>query len=288
MGGRGSSNSAGGGAAASVAGPAPPALSAIPDWGEAFAAGVDFENTGDVNHNSRTVSRQLQQQWDDYVKDQNGGPVSNADYSAMMKEYNPRNGELYGYVRTTNSFAINQQLYDPNNADRTVDEIFGGRRSQQRHDLATVQALDRNIASHSTSSDATFTRYCSENAIQSTYGFSDAQMRQIVSTSYRGSATDIDNLSSALRGSTTHSAAYTSVSANRSMNAFSNPRASQSRGYFYERRIYTPSGTNAFAVSRNAQESEVIFGRGMNTTLLGVTREGSHLVFHEMHDGYGQ
>ena len=71
------------------------------------------------------------------------------------------------------------------------------------------------------------------------------------------------------------------------MNAFSNPNAKQSKGFILERKINVPKGTNAYAVKKNAQESEVIFGRNMKAKLshISVSNDG-HIVFHEVYDGY--
>lgn len=73
-------------------------------------------------------------------------------------------------------------------------------------------------------------------------------------------------LNKALQGSKSVNPGYTSVSANRSLNAFSNPSASQSKGYVIERRMGVKAGTPAYAAKRNAQESEVIFGRGFGSS----------------------
>lgn len=300
FGGRGGSSGGGGGsgtagasaqATAAAAAPAPAPAPAPPqDFDEAFAAGVDFAANGWVNHQSRTVSATTQQQWDAFTAAYQSGMTA-ADDRALMKDYQgvDRQGNdiLYGYVRTSNSFAINAALYDPNNAGKTDAQIFTRKdRRGVLRDLQTVQTLDRAIGTHTTQTDASYTRFCSPNAIQATFGLSDADMSMLQSARSMN-ASQLAQLNSAFAGKSSFSNAYTSTSANRSMNAFSNPNARQSQGFIFERKLNVPKGTNAFAVRRNAQESEVIFGRKLQTRMTGITiSNDGHIVIHETFDGY--
>ena len=257
-----------------------------PDFPEAFASGVDFKASGDVDHSARTVSWQLQRQWDNFTAPYDVG-VTNTDWDNMMKDYDWQTDSLYGYVRTSNSFAINQALYDPANAGKTDAQIFTrtDRRGVKR-DLKTVQTMDNAIAAHQTQADASYTRFSSPAAIQSTFGLSDSQMA-ILSSARSMNAGELATLNSVMSGKSSYSKAYTSTSANRSMNAFGNPNARQSRGFIFERRLNVPKGTNAFAVSRNAQESEVIFGRNMKTQLTHISiGSDGHIILHEQFAGY--
>lgn len=282
FGGRGGSSGGGGGSAgggASTSAATTMAAAAPPDdFPEAFQDGVDLAAAGWVNHTSRTVSNMTQQQWDAFTAGYEAG-VTNADYKALMKEWDSRTGELYGYVRTSNSFAINRALYDPNNAGKTDAQIFTRRdRSRRLRDLETVQTLDRLIGSHTTQKNASYTRFTKSGELQSAFGLSDSQTASIMNAGSL-SASELATLNASLSGHTSFNNAYTSTSANRSMNAFSrNP---------IERKINVPSGVQSFGVRRNAQESEVIFGRRMETRLthISIASDG-HVVLHEQFVGY--
>lgn len=251
------------------------------DFPEAFEDGKNFQATGDVDHYSRTVSRSLQQKWDQFAANYNTG-VTASEQQSLMKDWDSYTNSLYGYFRTTNSFAINQALYDPKNAGKTDAQIFTRRdRHGAYRDLQTVQTLDKVINSHTTAADASYTRFCSPNALQSTFGLSSAQI-SMLSGAASMNAQQLATLNKAIAGSTSFSKAYTSTSANRSMNAFGNPRASQSRNFIFERKINVPKGTNAYAPRQNAQESEVLFGRGMQTKITGISvSNDGHIVIHE-------
>lgn len=256
-----------------------------PDWKEAFSDGWDYQRSRDVDHVARTVSRKLQQRWDAFSQPYQTG-VTQQDLNNIMGVRDWSTGETWGYVRTRNSFAINEKLYDPANANKTDDQIFTRTRRDGRSDLATVRTMDKLINNHKTQSNATYTRFSTANAVKSLYGLNDAQMKQL---SGAGSMNQqqLNALNRAMTGKTGYSASYTSTSANRSMNAFGNPYASQSRNMWYERKLYMPQGTNAYAVQRNAQESEVIFGRHVNTSLMKITvASDGHIVLHEMFTGY--
>lgn len=258
----------------------------VSNWQEAFQPGVDFQKSGDVDHRTRSVTYNLQRQWDQFAQSYQSG-LNNADQDALMKDFDPRTGDVYGYVRTTNSFAINKLLYDPNNDGKTDRQIFTRKDRRGRlRDLKTVQTLDRAIDSHSTAANGIYTRFCSPAAMQATFGLSDAQMAKLQSAGTMSLA-QLRALNRAFNGKTSFSKAYTSTSANRSMNAFSNPNAKQSEGFVFERKLYMPQGTKAYASQRNAQESEVIFGRRLQTRVMSITvSSDGHIVFHEMFDGY--
>ena len=279
FGGRGGASSGGGGLGGSTASTA--ATVSTRDFPEAFQDGVDLAAAGWVNHVSRTVTNTTQQQWDAFTAAYQSGMTARDDDN-LMKDWDPRNDQLYGYVRTSNSFAINAALYDPANAGKSDAEIFTRKDRQGRlRDLQTVQTLDKAINNHSTQTDASYTRFCSPNAIQSTFGLSDADMAML-SNARSLNPQQLQSLNRAFAGKSSFSNAYTSTSANRSMNAFSNPNARQSRGFIFERKVNVPKGTRAFAVRKNAQESEVIFGRKMETRLTGVSiSSDGHIVLHE-------
>lgn len=264
-----------------VAKAAAPKLQPIKDYNEAFGAGQDFESTNDVNHYSRTVSPQLQKQWNSYT-DQYGKPLTAKQEKDLMKEWDPYTDELYGYVRTTNSFKINQALYDPKNAGKSDAQIFTRKdRNGRLRDLETVKTLDKAISTHKTPADAAYERFGSANSVKATFDFSDSEMKMIESA-HKMSPSQLAQLNANIQGRSSYSKAYTSTSANRSMNAFKNPKTKQAKGFYYERRISVPKGTNALAMKKNAQESEVIFGRGMETRITGISiGKDGHTIIHE-------
>ena len=253
----------------------------IPDWKEAFNDGTDYQRSGDVNHESRTVSSRLQREWDEFARDYQTG-VTDRDIFNLRKQWDYRLGEGYGYVRSGNSFNINQLLYDPANANKTDEEIFTRRdRNGVLRDLNTVRTMDRLIDSHTTKNNAVYTRFADAGAVQSLYGLNDKQLSTLLDAR-KMNATQMARLNRALADRTGYSRSYTSTSANRSMNAFSNREK-----LVFERKLYVPSGTKAYAPQMNAQESEVIFGRHVNTRLMKVTvASDGHIVLHEMFTGY--
>lgn len=259
---------------------------AIKDFPEAFAPGKDFLAVGGVDHVARTVSRTTQGEWDKYANAMNNG-VTATDENSIMGTRNFRltpnaNGDyVTGYVRTCNSFAINAALYDPNNAGKPISKIF-----KRKADRDTIKALDKSIQNNATQADGSYTRFSSPGGIQGAFGFTNAQM-QLIQQAKSMTPAQLRQLNKALNGHPTYSKAYTSVSANRSLNAFSNPNAKQSKGFIFERKISVPKGTKAYAPRRNAQESETIFGRGFSTKLTGISiSSDGHIVLHEMFDGY--
>ena len=248
-------------------------------WHEAFDPGQNYEASGDVNHHTRKVSGFLQNRWNDFAH----GDVSSMDKYLMTKdwEYSPKAGKdvVYGYIRTSNAMAINKLLYDPANAGKTDEEIFTRKdNAGQLRDLQTVKALDKAISNHQTSVDGTYSRYTDSESIAKTFGFTPEQMGVIAKAGYM-TGSQLKQLNLVLNGKVGSSRAYTSASANRSMNAFKEK-------YTFERRLYVPKGTNAYIPAHNAQESETIFGRGMRTRIDHVSVEGGHIVIHEMFDGY--
>ena len=263
----------------------PSNLSNVSDWQEAFDPGVDYEASGDVDHVSRTVTRSLQHRWDAFT--QRYSDLTQQEENDIMKDWDWNTGELYGYVRTTNSFKINEKLYDPKNAGKTDSQIFTRRdRKGRRRDLDTVRTLDKAINGHTTERNAIYTRFCSPGAIRATFGLDASQMAALANAQNL-STSGMRALNGAFKNLQSFSNAYTSTSANRSMNAFKNPKAPQSRGFVFERKIYVPQGTNAYSPRKNAQESEVIFGRKMQTKIMKIeVSNDGHIVLHEMFDGY--
>lgn len=211
--------------------------------------------------------------------------VTTKDEDNIIRKYNStpnhQGAVVSGYVRTQNSFAINEILYDPNNAGKTITQMF-----KRKVDRDTVKTLDKVISRNATPADASYTRFSSPNAIQATFGLTAKDM-SILKNAKKLTPSELSLLSQKFEGTISHSKSYTSTSANRTLNAFSNPKATQSKGFIFERKISVPKGTKAYAPKMNAQESEVIFGRGMQTRVTGITvSSDGHIVIHEMFDGY--
>lgn len=284
--GRGSSK-AGGGGGGGIPAPTPaptPTPNPIQDFPEAFHDGKDYQAVNGVDHNSRTVSRTTQREWDAYANPMNNG-VTAADEYAISRQFswtpNHQGDNVSGYVRTRNSFAINEILYDPKNAGKSVDQMF-----KRQEDRDTVRALDKAISNNTTQADGSYTRFCSESSVQRAFGLTNAQMA-LLKNAPNMTQSELAQLNKSLAGTKTYSAAYTSTSANRSLNAFGNPRASQSKGYIFERKLNAKQGTNAWAPRNNAQESETIFGRHMRTGFMGISvASDGHIVIHEAFEEY--
>ena len=247
-------------------------------WHEAFDPGVDYERSGDVDHSARTVSSYLRHRWEDFAH----SDVSARDREALDKDYEFVRGEgmvTYGYIRTFNSFKINEALYNPDNAGKTDEEIFTRKDNAGRlRDLQTVKALDKAIDSHRTTVDGTYSRYTKSDAIASTFGFTPKQI-ELIARAGMMTSSELKRLNKLVSGRSGYSRAYTSTSANRSMNAFKDKNT-------WERRLYVPEGTKAYMPSHNPQESETIFGRHLNTKIIGVSVENGKIVIHEAFDGY--
>lgn len=201
-----------------------------------------------------------EEEWRKFAEHWQDG-VTQADLDNIL-----RRGWERGYVGTGHSFFINETLYNPRNANKTLEEMF-----PNPHDLRTVQTLDKLINNHGTPRDAFYTRFSGSDAIQSIFGLTDAQMRAF-------SPGNISGLNKALAGSTSTSKSFTSASANRSLNVFT--------GKQFERRLYVPAGTRSYGVTSQDDESEVIFGRNLSTQLKKITYENGHYVLHEIVTGY--
>lgn len=249
------------------------------EFQEAFAPGKDFEAVHGVDHDARTVSRTTQAEWNQWVA-QFGADATPAELAAIEKVFDARTGDLYGYLRTTNSMDLNRKLFQ--NAGKDPDQIFTKKTKRDMKDLETAKTLDKLISTHSTPNDGMYYRFCNSRSLQRSYGLSDAQMSLLLQAPNMNQK-QLAQLNQALSGSRASSPGYTSVSANRSLNAFKNPTAKQSKNYIIERRISVRKGTKGYAAKTNAQESEIIFGRNFGVNFSHVSVEGNHIVIHEYH-----
>lgn len=217
----------------------------------------------------------IRKDWDSYV-DSFGTPLKKKE-ADLIDGHDFVNGTpRRGYTRSENSYKINKALNDPQNVGKADSAIF------DRKDLATVNALDNAIKTHTTPSDAHYTRFCSVGSLKNSCGLTDAQIGMINQVLNNPTDKNIGQLSKALSGSRLTSRGYTSTSANRNLNEFSKTPALK-----VERQIHAPKGTNAYASKINFRESEVVFGRNLKTNVTGVSvSSDGHLVIHESYVGY--
>ena len=216
--------------------------------------------------------------WKDFT-DSFGHQISREDWQALMHSWEGGGGHPWGYVQTGNSFRINEMLYNPDNEGKTDEEIFKNRDDNGKlRDLMTVKALNKAIANGRTPANAVFTRFAGYTSIKAQFGLTDAQIA-VLRRGGNLSSSELKQLNDAMRGSRSISKSYTSTSANRKMNVFT--------GKPIERKLYVPKGTHAFAAERNRAESEVVFGRNVETVLMGITiSPRGNLIFHERFVGY--
>ena len=214
--------------------------------------------------------------WREFV-DEFGDQPSAEDLRHIMTSFD-ENFNAFGYVRTSNSFDINEKLYSPENEGKSDEEIFTRRDSKGvLRDLETVRRLDKAIENGRVPVNAVYTRMSGTAAIKSIFNLNNEQMNALKNWRFL-TAEGRGKIEGVFKGLRSHSKSYTSSSANRDLNVF--------KGKPVERRLYVPSGTKAYAVARNGSESEVIFGRRLQTEIVGVSFSGGHIVLHERVIGY--
>lgn len=232
-------------------------------WREAW-------ETWDAN-NSRWENKQA------FIKDFAGDfEVTEEEERVVYKSF-ASDGFPQGYIKTSNSYRINQEFYNPANEGKSLEELFPRTlRDGTKTDIRTIRTLDKLIDQNKTKRNAVFTRYTDARALTDVFGFTSEQIQSLVDFSHNPAK--LKELSDGFKGRSTYSKSYTSTSANREANVFKYKE--------FERRIYTPAGTKAFACKENPVESETIFGRGMKTSLMRITYEHGHIVLHEYMEGY--
>lgn len=199
--------------------------------------------------------------WGDFAKSfQNG--VSDADRDLLI--VHGRNHDE-GFFASSESQIINSDFAE--NPTKTPEDLFSGERYR------TVMALEKAINNNSTKSDGAYSRFVSDGEISNLYGLSAAEVRALHN--------DPSSFNTNWAGRTAVQHSYTETSASRDLNFWSSLMNT-------ERRISVPKGTKAYAHPDMGDESEVIFARKMKTKLIGVSKEGGTLVFHEAFVGYGR
>lgn len=241
---------------------------------------VRFENIDDRTDNYEGWNQAYDEHRDDwggFVR-RFGDDVSDEDMKLLDRYWDSEGG--FGYIQTGNSFEINEALYKPGNENKSIEELFTRQDSKGvLRDLETVKTLDRAISTHKTPENAVYTRMAGSSAIKSIFGFTSEQMNVLKDANFL-SDSQLKQLSSVFKGRTSASRSFTSTSANANLNVF--------KGKKFERRLYVPKGTNAMAARSNRDESEVIFGRGVQTELIGigVNKKTGAIILHERFVGY--
>lgn len=245
-------------------------------WQDAFAPGQNFGDPSTMQRWQTPTTPQQRAAFTNWARQQG----TSATYQEELQVYKRDNpsapfdpDKAYGYIKTKNSMKINAVLYDPKNAGKTVDQMKGFRRPDDRK---TVKTLDSMIAKNTIKQDALFTRYLNpyvdpkhgnyslNDTLQKTYGLT-AQQAQMLLSAPKMNKAQLSQLSKSMAGIVGRNPAFSSTSANRTMNVFQN--------FPIMEEIKVKAGTNAFICGNNPKESEVIFGRGMTTKITGVRVE---------------
>lgn len=150
-----------------------------------------------------------------------------------------------GYVQSTMSFDINAELRA--NPGKAPNEIFEKGSFQE----VITKTLDKAIEKSQLSHDGLFYRFAEADSLESIYGTSNVGK---------------------LVGTVTNDPAYLSVSANVDLSKYSE--------YTIERVIYAESGTKAY-ITKNWEESEVIFGRHTETVVEAVEVNDNKITVYE-------
>ncbi len=187
---------------------------------------------------------QLKAAWEPFVS-QN---VTDAEWQGI-------NG---GYVRTPNSFRINEKLR--NNPGAKIEDLF-----KDPFDLRTVRDLDSAINKNTLNQNVLLTRNVGLDYLMSTLNLSPNDIQNIYpsikdESSYKA---DLKWLNDRFKNKKVIEDAFLSTSGNSSLNVFSDKPV--------RLEIKVPKGTKAL-VTKNFMESEVILGRGTKYTIESVER----------------
>lgn len=187
---------------------------------------------------------QLKAAWEPFVS-QN---VTDAEWQGI-------NG---GYVRTPNSFRINEKLR--NNPGAKIEDLF-----KDPFDLRTVRDLDSAINKNTLNQNVLLTRNVGLDYLMSTLNLSPNDIQNIYQSikdesSYKAA---LKWLNDRFKNKKVIEDAFLSTSGNSSLNVFSDKPV--------RLEIKVPKGTKAL-VTKNFMESEVILGRGTKYTIESVER----------------
>lgn len=187
---------------------------------------------------------QLKAAWEPFVS-QN---VTDAEWQGI-------NG---GYVRTPNSFRINEKLR--NNPGAKIEDLF-----KDPFDLRTVRDLDSAINKNTLNQNVLLTRNVGLDYLMSTLNLSQKDIRDIYNQigNINGYELMLKTLNDRFVNEKVIERSFLSTSGNSSLNVFSDKPV--------RLEIKTPKGTKAL-VTKNFMESEVILGRGTKYTIESVER----------------
>lgn len=187
---------------------------------------------------------QLKAAWEPFVS-QN---VTDAEWQGI-------NG---GYVRTPNSFRINEKLR--NNPGAKIEDLF-----KDPFDLRTVRDLDSAINKNTLNQNVLLTRNVGLDYLMSTLNLSPNDIQDIYNQIGNTNSYELmlKTLNDRFTNKKVTEDAFLSTSGNSSLNVFSNNPV--------RLEIKVPKGTKAL-VTKNFMESEVILGRGTKYTIESVER----------------
>lgn len=187
---------------------------------------------------------QLKAAWEPFVS-QN---VTDAEWQGI-------NG---GYVRTPNSFRINEKLR--NNPGAKIEDLF-----KDPFDLRTVRDLDSAINKNTLNQNVLLTRNVGLDYLMSTLNLSPNDIQDIYNQIGNTNSYELmlKTLNDRFKNKKVIEDAFLSTSCNSSLNVFSNNPV--------RLEIKAPKGTKAL-VTKNFMESEVILGRGTKYTIESVER----------------
>ncbi len=187
---------------------------------------------------------QLKAAWEPFVS-QN---VTDAEWQGI-------NG---GYVRTPNSFRINEKLR--NNPGAKIEDLF-----KDPFDLRTVRDLDSAINKNTLNQNVLLTRNVGLDYLMSTLNLSPNDIQDIYNQIGNTNSYELmlKTLNDRFKNKKVIEDAFLSTSCNSSLNVFSNKPV--------RLEIKAPKGTKAL-VTKNFMESEVILGRGTKYTIESVER----------------
>lgn len=198
----------------------------------------------DDSFNHLASMEQLKAAWEPFVS-QN---VTDAEWQGI-------NG---GYVRTPNSFRINEKLR--NNPGAKIEELF-----KDPFDLRTVCDLDSAINKNTLNQNALLTRNVGLDYLMSTLELSTGDIQNIYNQigNTNGYATILKLLNDRFVNREVIEDAFLSASGNSSLNVFSSKPV--------RLEIKALKGTKAL-VTKNFMESEVILGRGTKYMIESIER----------------
>ena len=163
-----------------------------------------------------------------------------------------------GYVMTGNSFRINSAL---RSMGRVIDQSEFGKLGLPPDTLEAMKKLDAVIGANKLEKSIRAFRMVGHEFLQSTFGLSETEAYRLAEY---GAGDSDPGLLSRIVGTRQSELAYMSVSAVEGQNVFGSRNVRLN--------ILIPEGTHCY-VTDNADESEIILGRGTKYEVTGMHRE---------------